>query len=176
MRALRSARLVPGAASMFPGCLRSWKCNPGAPALLTAIAQPAPRRKLPSCSYRSGRPSAASGRLPRPSSVAVAVAASRAPSASHAIASRPLTRRPLPRDRRLRGRSARRSQGWPANSPGHLVDACLMTRLAASPRFTCSRRTSRTRIGRVTLQVAAPGPGSRTPLIRRRDRALQEAA
>jgi hypothetical protein len=68
-------------------------------------------------------------------------------------------------DRRLRGRSARRSQGWPANSPGHLVDTCLMTRLAASPRFTCSRRTSRTRIGRVTLQVAAPDPGSRTPLI-----------
>src|ERR1700722_10453971 len=40
----------------------------------------------------------------------------------------------------------------------------------------CSRRTSRTRIGRVTLQIAAPDPGSRTPLICRRDRALQGAA
>ena len=38
------------------------------------------------------------GRLPRRTSVPVAAAASRAPTASHAIASRPLTRRPLTRD------------------------------------------------------------------------------
>ena len=58
-------------------------------------------------------------RLPRRTSVPVAATASRTPMASHAIASRPVTRRPLTRDSRLSGRWARNRNGEPYGAGVH---------------------------------------------------------
>ena len=57
--------------------------------------------------HREHGPTLRLGRLPRRNSVPVAAAASRAPTASHAIASRPLTHRPLVRDSAAMRRTGR---------------------------------------------------------------------